>query len=93
MDADSNHPRAALPSVRRSRSSGSIQLRAIQGLLALAGQPGTSHPDETLFSFHVDDDHEAAIDRATGDQAVIELAPRPKLGSVALPELPFSPST
>ena len=65
--------RAVLLSVRESRSFASIHLRAIQSLLALVCQPGSNDPDDTFFRFRVDDDCEPTVDRADGDEAILEV--------------------
>jgi hypothetical protein len=48
-------------------------MRAIQCLLALGGHSGANDPDEIFFPLRVDNDDDAAIDRADGDEAILEL--------------------
>ena len=50
-----------------------IHVRAVQGLLEFGGHPGANDSDYLFFSFRVDDNHESAIDRADGDEAVLEV--------------------
>lgn len=48
-------------------------MRAIQRLLALVGYSGANDPGEFFFPFRVDNDDDAALDRADGDEAILEL--------------------
>ena len=42
-------------------------------MLALVDQPGTNDADDTFLWFRVDDDHESTVDRANGDETILEV--------------------
>ena len=48
-------------------------MRAIRCLLAIVGHSGANDPDEIFFPLRVDNNDDAAIDRADGDEAILEL--------------------
>jgi len=50
-----------------------VHARAEEIPFTIGGPPGADDPDDALVGLGVPDDHEPAIDRSDGDEAIFEL--------------------